>query len=84
MNSLEQSNATFVCNIQSEPTHITDWYFNGMPLNSSSKYVITGRGTASSSLSITGVVYADSGDYTCVATNEHGTTNATGRLTVQG
>lgn len=85
LNKTEGDTATFSCNIQSEPIHTTKWYFKGELLNSTnSKYIITGQQTSYNTLTVNNITFSDTGEYTCAATNEHGTNNGTAYLTIQG
>ena len=81
---LHGADATFQCAAVSEPVHITSWQFNGINLTNSSKHIIAGIDTVSSTLTVTNVSLIDEGNYTCRVSNLHGVDFAPSELQVQG
>ena len=77
-------NANITCEAVSEPVHITNWSFGNVFLTNSSKYLITGNGTVSNTLTIFNVSVQDGGNYRCLVNNVHGDNVAVSDLRVQG
>uniref|UniRef100_A0A4W6E2M0 Ig-like domain-containing protein n=1 Tax=Lates calcarifer TaxID=8187 RepID=A0A4W6E2M0_LATCA len=70
------SHAKFECEIEDAPSVTFKWYKSGIEIRQSEKYRILSRYT-SSSLELLNPVKADSGEYTCKASNQHGTDSCT-------
>uniref|UniRef100_A0A3Q3GRN5 Ig-like domain-containing protein n=1 Tax=Labrus bergylta TaxID=56723 RepID=A0A3Q3GRN5_9LABR len=77
------SQAKFECEIQDAPTVTFKWYKSGIEIRQSEKYRILSRHIGSS-LELLNPVKADSGEYTCKASNQHGTDSCTASLIVTG
>lgn len=77
------SHAKFECEIEDAPNVAFKWYRSGIEIRQSEKYRILSRHT-SSSLELLNPVKADSGEYTCKASNQHGTDSCTASLAVTG
>lgn len=75
--------AKFECEIEDAPNVTFKWYKSGIEIKQSDKYRILSRHT-SSSLELLNPVKADSNDYTCKASNQHGTDSCTASLVVTG
>uniref|UniRef100_A0A4W6E3W9 Ig-like domain-containing protein n=1 Tax=Lates calcarifer TaxID=8187 RepID=A0A4W6E3W9_LATCA len=69
--------------IEDAPSVTFKWYKSGIEIRQSEKYRILSRYT-SSSLELLNPVKADSGEYTCKASNQHGTDSCTASLIVTG
>uniref|UniRef100_A0A3P8NZU0 Ig-like domain-containing protein n=1 Tax=Astatotilapia calliptera TaxID=8154 RepID=A0A3P8NZU0_ASTCA len=78
-------NLLFVCFYlkSSTPDVAFKWYKSGTEIRQSEKYRIVSHHT-SSSLELLNPVKADSGEYTCKASNQHGTDSCTASLIVTG
>ena len=83
MRQLTGTNATFVCEAEANPLHTTDWFKDEEEITNSSKYLITGLGTAESTLVIFDLELDDTGNYTCFAENIHGNASTVDQLFVQ-
>uniref|UniRef100_A0A3Q4HEC7 Ig-like domain-containing protein n=1 Tax=Neolamprologus brichardi TaxID=32507 RepID=A0A3Q4HEC7_NEOBR len=70
------SHTKFECEIEEAPDVAFKWYKSGTEIRQSEKYRIVSRHT-SSSLELLNPVKADSGEYTCKASNQHGTDSCT-------
>uniref|UniRef100_A0A3Q4HI06 Ig-like domain-containing protein n=1 Tax=Neolamprologus brichardi TaxID=32507 RepID=A0A3Q4HI06_NEOBR len=77
------SHTKFECEIEEAPDVAFKWYKSGTEIRQSEKYRIVSRHT-SSSLELLNPVKADSGEYTCKASNQHGTDSCTASLIVTG
>uniref|UniRef100_A0A3P9CS13 Ig-like domain-containing protein n=1 Tax=Maylandia zebra TaxID=106582 RepID=A0A3P9CS13_9CICH len=66
----------FECEIEEAPDVAFKWYKSGTEIRQSEKYRIVSHHT-SSSLELLNPVKADSGEYTCKASNQHGTDSCT-------
>lgn len=77
------SRAKFECEIEDAPSVTFKWYKSGIEIKQSEKYRILTRHT-SSSLELLNPVKADSNEYTCKASNQHGTASCTASLIVTG
>uniref|UniRef100_A0A3Q4HEI1 Ig-like domain-containing protein n=1 Tax=Neolamprologus brichardi TaxID=32507 RepID=A0A3Q4HEI1_NEOBR len=75
------SHTKFECEIEEAPDVAFKWYKSGTEIRQSEKYRIVSRHT-SSSLELLNPVKADSGEYTCKASNQHGTDSCTASLIV--
>uniref|UniRef100_A0AAZ1XBU0 Ig-like domain-containing protein n=1 Tax=Oreochromis aureus TaxID=47969 RepID=A0AAZ1XBU0_OREAU len=78
-------NLLFVCfYLKSSTPDVTfKWYKSGTEIRQSEKYRIVSCHT-SSTLELLNPVKADSGEYTCKASNQHGTDSCTASLIVTG
>lgn len=83
LKQLSGTNAVFVCEAEANPLHTTDWSKDGQVLTNTSKYLITGLGTAESVLTIFDLELSDTGNYTCFAENIHGNASTSDELFVQ-
>lgn len=77
------SHAKFECEIEDAPSVTFKWYKSGIEIKQTEKFRILSRHT-SSSLELLNPVKADSGEYTCKASNQHGTDSCTASLIVTG
>ena len=77
------SQAKFECEIEDAPSVTFKWYKSDIEIRQSEKYRILSRPT-SSSLELLNPVKADSGEYTCKASNQHGTDSCSASLVVTG
>ena len=77
------SDAKFECEIEDAPNVTFEWRRSGIEIKQSEKYRIT-SGTTSSSLEILNPIKADSSEYTCKASNQHGTDSCSASLLVIG
>uniref|UniRef100_A0A667WY37 Ig-like domain-containing protein n=1 Tax=Myripristis murdjan TaxID=586833 RepID=A0A667WY37_9TELE len=75
--------AKFECEIEDAPSVTFKWYKSGIEIKHSEKYRILSRQT-SSSLELLNPAKADSGDYTCKASNQHGSDSCSASLIVTG
>uniref|UniRef100_A0A3P9HHA8 Ig-like domain-containing protein n=1 Tax=Oryzias latipes TaxID=8090 RepID=A0A3P9HHA8_ORYLA len=75
--------AKFECETEDAPNVTFKWYKSSVEIRHSEKYRILSRPT-SSSLEVVKPVKADSGEYTCKASNQHGTDSCTATLIVTG
>ena len=85
----QQDNASFTCQISSEPVANISWYFNGALVNNETnmdKYDMSqlslNTTTISNTLTIMNVESSDVGTYTCNATNVISTSHSSGVLTL--
>ena len=84
LTQLSGTNATFTCEAEADPQHTIEWTKEGEELFNSSKYLITGLGTARSTLKIINLELSDTGNYSCFAENLHGNDSTSDQLFVQG
>lgn len=77
------STAKFECEIEDAPNVTFKWYKSGIEIKQSDKFRILSRQT-SSSLELLNPIKADSSEYTCKASNQHGTASCTASLIVTG
>lgn len=75
--------AKFECEIEEAPSVTFKWYKSGIEIKQSEKFRILSRHT-SSSLELLNPIKADSNEYSCKATNQHGTDSCTAMLIVTG
>lgn len=78
---VEGNNATFTCEVLSEPFHTLEWMFEGVTLENTSRYLIS---PIDQTLVIINTSLSIAGNYICMASNIHGASNSTGILEVQG
>ena len=84
------NNATLTCGATSEPTHTVKWLKGDTELtDDGTNYIISQmegerERESVSLLSVLNTMMNDTGDYTCVVTNTHGSQNHTAHLEVQG
>ena len=83
LKQLAGTDATLVCEAEANPLHTTDWFLDGEEITSSTKYQITGLGTAESNLTIFDLELNDTGNYTCFAENIHGNASTSDQVFVQ-
>uniref|UniRef100_A0A3Q3JCH0 Ig-like domain-containing protein n=1 Tax=Monopterus albus TaxID=43700 RepID=A0A3Q3JCH0_MONAL len=79
----QEHQAKFECEIEDAPNVTFKWYKSGIEIRQSEKYRILSRHT-SSSLELLNPAKADSSEYTCKASNQHGTASCTASLIVTG
>lgn len=77
------SSAKFECETEDAPNVVFKWYKSGIEIKQSEKCRILSRHT-NSSLELLNPVKADSSEYTCKASNQHGTDSCTASLIVTG
>lgn len=77
------SNARFECETEDAPSVTFKWFKSGIEIKQSEKCRIVSRHT-SSSLELLRPLQADSGEYTCKASNQHGADSCSASLTVTG
>lgn len=75
--------AKFECEVEDAPNVAFKWYKSGIEIKQSDKFRILSRQN-SSSLELLNPVKADSSEYTCKASNQHGTVSCTASLVVTG
>ena len=75
----EGSNSVIYCTVRGNPTPSVEWRFKSGKLYSSAKYLIK-----EGELVVRNLNYGDAGQYTCVARNILGTSEASGNLRVRG
>uniref|UniRef100_A0A8C2ZMK5 Ig-like domain-containing protein n=1 Tax=Cyclopterus lumpus TaxID=8103 RepID=A0A8C2ZMK5_CYCLU len=75
--------AKFECEIEDAPSVTFKWYKSGIEIKHSEKCRILSR-HSSSSLELLNPIKADSNEYTCKASNQHGTDSCTAMLNVTG
>uniref|UniRef100_A0A3P9PZK9 Ig-like domain-containing protein n=1 Tax=Poecilia reticulata TaxID=8081 RepID=A0A3P9PZK9_POERE len=75
--------AKFDCETEDAPNVTFKWYKSNIEIKQSEKYRIISRHTGSS-LELLNPVKADSGEYTCKASNQHGSDSCTASLIVTG
>ncbi|KAK1875087.1 Titin [Dissostichus eleginoides] len=73
--------AKFECEIEDAPSVTFKWYKSTVEIKQSDKYRILSRHN-SSSLELLNPIKADSSEYTCKASNQHGTASCTASLIV--
>ena len=76
----EGGNTSFYCMVGGHPPPKVEWRFKGRKLVPGAKYSIKDGGV----LTIKHLNYSDAGQYTCVATNILGSSEASGNLSVRG
>ena len=81
---LTGTDASFTCEALAIPLHTTQWQKDGMELSNSTKYSITGLGSAVSVLTIINLELSDAGSYVCFVENPHGNDSTSDELIVQG
>lgn len=84
LTQLSGTTATFICEADANPQHTIEWTKDGQELFNSTRILITGLGTARSTLTIMDIQLNDTGDYGCVAENIHGNDSTSDELFVQG
>lgn len=77
------SSAKFECEVEDARNVAFKWYKSGIEIKQSDKFRILSRPT-SSSLELLNPVKADSNEYTCKASNQHGAVSCTASLIVTG
>lgn len=77
------SSAGFQCEVSDAPDVNFRWYKSGVEIRQSEKYRIISSSTGSA-LELVNPVKADSGEYTCKASNQHGVDSCTAALVVTG
>lgn len=77
------SPAKFECEIEDAPNVTFKWFKSGSEIRQSDKYRITSYATTSA-LEFLSPAKADSGEYTCKASNQHGSDSCSASLTVTG
>ena len=77
------SHAKFECEIEDAPSVTFKWYKSGIEIKQGDKYRILSS-HISSSLEIQNPIKADSNEYTCKASNQHGTASCMASLIVTG
>lgn len=77
------SSAKFECEVSDALDVNFRWYKSGMEIKQSEKYRILSSST-SSALELVNPVKADSGEYTCKASNQHGVDSCAASLIVTG
>ena len=75
----EGSNSVIYCTVRGNPTPSVEWRFKSMKLYSGAKYLVK-----EGELVVRNLNYGDAGQYTCVARNILGTSEAFGNLKVRG
>ena len=75
----ERSNSVIYCTVKGNPTPSVEWRFKSRKLYSGAKYLIK-----EGELVVRNLNYGDAGQYTCVARNILGTSEASGNLKVRG
>ncbi|KAF7709182.1 hypothetical protein HF521_016032 [Silurus meridionalis] len=75
------SPATFDCEIEDAPNVTFKWFKSGSEIRQSDKYRIISHSTTSS-LELLSPMKADSGEYMCKASNQHGSDSCSANLTV--
>ena len=75
----EGSNSVIYCTVRGNPTPSVEWRFKSRKLYSGAKYLIK-----EGELVVRNLNYGDAGQYTCVARNILGTSEASGNLRVRG
>ena len=76
----EGSNSVIYCTVRGNPTPSVEWRFKSGKLYSGAKYLVKEGGE----LVVRNLNYCDTGQYTCVARNILGTSEASGNLRVRG
>ena len=75
----ERSNSVIYCTVKGNPTPSVEWRFKSRKLYSGAKYLIK-----EGELVVRNLNYGDAGQYTCVARNILGSSEASGNLKVRG
>lgn len=75
--------ARFECDTEDAPNVSFKWFKDGHPIKEGDKYRIISRFTASS-LEVLSPAKDDSGEYTCKASNQHGSDECSASLNVTG
>lgn len=80
------SRIKLTCSVLASPAPVIEWFRNGFPLpaDDKSKYVTSWDSIGIASLEIRSLVRADSGEYMCVARNQHGQCSSAADLRVRG
>ena len=84
LRQLTATNASFTCEALAIPLHTTQWQKDGVELVNSTKYSVTGLGSAVSVLTIINLELSDAGNYVCFVENPHGNDSTSDQLIVQG
>lgn len=77
------SHAIFECEIEEAPSVTFKWCKSGVEIKQSEKYHIINRDDGSC-LEVLNPVKADSGEFSCKATNQHGAASCSASLAVTG
>lgn len=77
------SSAKFECETEDAPNVSFKWFKDGHPIKEGEKYRIISR-FSSSSLELLRTTKDDSGEYTCKASNQHGSDECSASLSVTG
>ena len=72
-------NSVIYCTVRGNPTPSVEWRFKSKKLYSGAKYLVK-----EGELVVRNLNYGDAGQYTCVARNILGTSEASGTLKVRG
>ena len=75
----EGSNSGIYCTVKGNPTPSVEWRFKSRKLYSGAKYLVK-----EGELVVRNLNYGDAGQYTCVARNILGSSEASGNLKVRG
>lgn len=75
--------AKFECEIEDAPSVTFKWYKSSVEIKQSEKFRIISRHSGSS-LELLNPIKADSSEFTCKASNQHGTDSCTASLIVTG
>ena len=82
----QSEDTNFVCESVGEPLPDINWYFNGVMIAGSSKYMIVSKSlnitTTENTLTVYGITSPDAGTYTCSSSNIIGSVTSSGILTV--
>lgn len=86
MEVVKGSRIKLTCSVLASPEPAIEWFRNGFPLPSEdrNKYVTSWDPIGIASLEIRSLVRSDSGEYMCVARNQHGQCSTSADLRVRG
>ena len=86
VSQLERYNISFQCSAVAEPIHTVEWFFDGISLSDGGdKYTVVPVSSLSyGTLTIHNLEVNDTGKYTCLVNNTHGSVSASAYLSVQG